>query len=208
MNISNEMSLLVSACLKTFRLPTQGSLYFVFPCSQLSYSSGNLQCFYTAHRKWDLFWGEVSKQQNDHTYSLRTGDTGIVPFISICISTDRKWRQTRIVLVVAISRKKSPSAYVLKAKLGNKERASFVCIFCIKCAKQRRCEDVMFVRPQVTCPRLFSRLRKDKYKLKIVRWIWFWPYWSNIVPVLNKDESKFTKFLKRKTSVLWKYRCA
>jgi len=175
--MSNEMSLLVSASLRNSRLPAQSStLYSPAPsCLRVM----GIYSFYTTHRKWDLLWGEVSKQQNDHTYSLRTGDTGIVLFISICISTERKWRQTRIVLVVAISRKKSPSAYVLKAKLGNKERVSFVCRFCIKCAKQERCGDVMFVCPNLTCPRLFSRLRKEKYKLKIVRWIWFWPYWSN-----------------------------
>ena len=118
--------------------PSGPKLYFVFPCTQLSYSSGNLQHFYTTHRKWDLLWGEVSKQQNDHTYSLRTGDTEIVLFICICISTDRKWRQARIVLVVAISRKKSPSVCVLKEKLGNKDRPTFLCIFCIKCAKQKQ----------------------------------------------------------------------
>jgi hypothetical protein len=115
--------------------PSDPRLYFVFPCTQLSYSSGNLQRLYTTHRKWDLLWGEVSNQRNDHTYSLRSRDTEIFLFICICISTDRKWRQTRIVLVVAISRKKYPSTYVLKAKLGIKERPSFECIFCIKCTK-------------------------------------------------------------------------
>jgi hypothetical protein len=169
--------------------PFDPRLYFVFPCTQLSYSSGNLQRFYTTHRKWDLLWGgEVSNQRNDHTYSLRTGDTDIFLFICICISTDRKWRQTRIVLVVAISRKKSPSTYVLKAKLGIKERPSFVCIFCIKCKKYKFCGYVMFVSSNVTCLWLISRFRKEKYIMTVVRWNLFWPVWLNTITVLHKSK--------------------
>jgi hypothetical protein len=55
---------------------------------------------------------------------LRTGDTEIVLFICICISTDRKWRRATILSVAAISRKKFPSGCALKAKLGINEQPS------------------------------------------------------------------------------------